>query len=79
MNMVFNRPNTKKLIEASHNNSGMNLIRLNWLLDNRETFFGCVHKKWFRKTVYIIMRDENEYRLFCDDGKRIYIYLIVIE
>jgi hypothetical protein len=22
------------------------------------------------------MRDENEYRLFCDDGKRIYIYLI---
>ena len=40
MNMVFNRPNTKKLIEASHNNSGMNLIRLNWLLDNRETFFG---------------------------------------
>ena len=76
MNMVFNRPNTKKLIEASHNNSGMNLIRLNWLLDNRETFFGCVHKKWFRKTVYIIMRDENEYRLFCDDGKRIYIYLI---
>ena len=25
---------------------------------------------------YNIMRDENEYRLFCDDGKRIYIYLI---
>lgn len=76
MNIVFNRKNTKKLIEASRGNEKMTLTRLNWLLENKNSIIGCIHYKWFTKTIFLIIPVKDGYKLYCECGRERYHYMI---
>jgi hypothetical protein len=76
MNMFFNKSNTKKLIEASHNSAGMSRTSLDWRLENRDTFCGCIRKGWFSNKVFLVVKHDDEYKLICSNKKGLNMYLI---
>lgn len=72
------RPNkklAKRLIKASIDRV-ITPIRLNWLIDNKEAILGCVRPRLFGQDVFIIVKNKDEYRLYCSYGREKRVYLI---
>jgi len=72
------RPNkklAKRLIKASVNRA-ITAIRLNWLIENKEAILGCVRPRLFGQDIFIIVKNKDEYRLYCSCGRETRVYLI---
>ena len=77
INLIFNKKNTKYLIQASANTAPTTKTHLDWSLENKKSVFGCVKETFFKgNIVFVITKEDTHYRLICSQKKSLDFYCI---
>lgn len=76
MDLRFNRKNTKLLIKSCNNNTTIDKRRLDFILETKGSICGTINISLFKRTMFLIEKQEERYRLITYVKGIPYLYLI---
>lgn len=78
-NLRYNKKITSKLINAIPKaEDKVNLMSVNWNIDNKQKIYGLIKMGWFKSTVFYLQKiDEERFRLVVSSGSPLCHFYII--